>query len=415
MPISLIFQHLGIALGLGLLVGLQRESVASRIAGLRTFPLVTILGTVSAMLARSYGGWVIGVGMASLAAMIFVGKMAESDEGRPDPGVTTEVALLLMYGVGAYLIDGQREIAIALGGGIAVLLHFKGELHDAVARLGAADLKAIMQFALISLVILPVLPNKYYGPSGYDVLNPRNTWLMVVLIVGINLSGYIIYKFFGEKVGVLLSGVLGGLISSTATTVSYARRTAGAPEASVPAAIIILISSCVVFARLALEIATVSPGFLTAAIGPLLTMMFALILVIAGLWFIEKHKIDDMPDPENPSELKSALLFGLFYSVILFAVAVARDKFGSAGLYFVAAISGLTDVDAITLSTSQLVNLGRVSPDRGWRLIVIATISNLIFKSLTIVILGHRRLVIKTAIGFAAVIISGLAILYLWP
>ncbi len=415
MTISFIFQQLGIALVLGLLVGLQRESVASRIAGLRTFPLVTVFGLITALLAQTWGGWMIVAGLVSLAVLIFSGKMAESDEGKPDPGLTTEVALLLMYGVGAYLMIGYREIAIAMGGGIAVLLHFKGQLHNVVMRLSDADLKAIMQFALISLVILPILPNKFYGPNGYDVFNPRNTWLMVVLIVGINLSGYIIYKFFGEKVGLLLAGLLGGLISSTATTVSYARRTAQAAEASVPAAIVILIASCVVFVRLLLEIATVSPVFLPAAFGPLLTMMIVLALVTLVLWLFKHDEIDDMPDPENPSELKSALLFGLFYSVILFAVAFAREKFGSSGLYFVAAISGLTDVDAITLSTSQLVNLNRITPDRGWRLITVATISNLLFKALTIAVLGHRRLLLKTGIGFVAVILSGVAILLFWP
>lgn len=415
MTISFIFQQLGIALVLSLLVGLQRESVASRIAGLRTFPLVTVFGLLTALLAQTWGGWMIVAGLVSLAVLIFSGKMAESDEGNPDPGLTTEVALLLMYGVGAYLMIGYREIAIAMGGGIAVLLHFKGQLHNVVVRLSDADLKAIMQFALISLVILPILPNNYYGPNGYDVFNPRNTWLMVVLIVGINLSGYIIYKFFGEKVGLLLGGLLGGLISSTATTVTYARRTAQAAEASVPAAIVILIASCVVFARLLLEIATVSPHFLSVAFGPLLTMMIVLALVTLVLWLVKHDEIDDMPDPENPSELKSALLFGLFYSVILFAVAFAREKFGSSGLYFVAAISGLTDVDAITLSTSQLVNLNRITPDRGWRLITVATISNLLFKALTIAVIGHRRLLLKTGIGFVAVILSGVAILLFWP
>lgn len=414
MSISFIFQQLGIALGLGLLVGLQRESVSSRIGGLRTFPLVTVFGVVTSMLAESYGGWIVVAGMGALAALIFIGKRAESDEGRPDPGLTTEVAMMLMYCVGAYLMVGQRELAIAIGGGIAVLLHFKGQLHDVVERLNAADLKAIMQFALISLVILPVLPNRFYGPGGYDVLNPRYTWLMVVLIVGINLSGYIVYKFFGEKVGVLLGGLLGGLISSTATTVGFARRTVKTAEAAVPAAIVILIASCVVFARIILEIATVSPGFLRAAVGPLLVMMAVMIAVVVALWFIENHEIDDMPEPENPTELKSALLFGLFYSLILFAVAFARDRFGSGGLYFIAGISGLTDVDAITLSTSQLVNLSRISPDRGWRIIVVAVISNLIFKALTIVALGHKRLVLKTGVGFAAAILSGLAVLFFW-
>jgi uncharacterized membrane protein (DUF4010 family) len=232
MELGFLFQQLGIALGLGLLVGLQRESVASRLAGLRTFSLVTLFGSICALLATMFGGWVIAAGLIGLAGLILAGKYSDAQAGTPDPGLTTEVAILLMFGVGAYLIVGHRTVAIAIGGGAAVLLHFKGQLHGAVERLSDKDIRAIMQFALISLVILPVLPNQAYGP--YAVLNPRNIWWMVVLIVGISLSGYIVYKFFGEKVGLLIGGVLGGLISSTATTVSYSRRTAHDPDSVTP-------------------------------------------------------------------------------------------------------------------------------------------------------------------------------------
>ncbi|HKX27711.1 MAG TPA: MgtC/SapB family protein, partial [Blastocatellia bacterium] len=201
MELTFLFQQLGVALGLGLLVGLQRESAASRLAGLRTFPLVTLFGSICALLATTFGGWVIAAGLMALASLILAGKLAEARADLPDLGLTTEVAMLLMFGVGASLIAGYRPVAIAVGGGAAVLLHYKGQLHEAVARLSSTDLKAIMQFALISLVILPVLPNRTYGP--YSVLNPRNIWLMVVLIVGISLSGYIAYKFLGAKAGLL--------------------------------------------------------------------------------------------------------------------------------------------------------------------------------------------------------------------
>ena len=136
--------------------------------------------------------------------------------------------MLLMFAVGAYVVVGYPGVAIVIGGGVAVLLQFKGQLHGLVAGLGDNDLKAIMQLALISLVILPVLPDTTYGP--YAVLNPRNIWLMVVLIVGISLGGYVVYKFWGNQAGIVLSGILGGVISSTATTVSYAKRAAETPK-----------------------------------------------------------------------------------------------------------------------------------------------------------------------------------------
>ena len=140
--------------------------------------------------------------------------------------MTTEVAILVMYVVGAYLVVGERMVAVAVGATVAVLLQFKPELHGIAARLGDQDLRAIMTFALITCIILPVLPNTTYEVvSPLDVLNPFEIWMMVVLMVGISLTGYLVYKFFGRNAGILLGGVLGGAVSSTATTLSYAKRT----------------------------------------------------------------------------------------------------------------------------------------------------------------------------------------------
>ena len=412
MELTAIFQQLGISLGLGLLVGLQRERVESQIAGVRTFPLVTILGTVCALLGQSFGGWVIVVGFAAVAAMIYLGNTVEINKGAGDPGLTTEIAILLMFGVGAYLVIGYREVAITIGGGVAVLLQFKGQLHGFVARLGNDDLKAIMQFALISLVVLPVLPNRSFGP--YEVLNPRQIWWMVVLIVGVSLGGYIAYKFLGEKSGILLGGILGGLVSSTATTVSYAKRTAKAPGNSRLAAIAIMIASTVVFARLLMEIAIVAPAFLAVAGAPILAILLLLGMLSAALWFAGPRGQNEIPVQENPSELKPALLFGLIYALVLIAIAAAREHLGSRGLYVVAGLSGLTDVDAITLSTSRLVNLGRLSMNEGWKLIVIASMSNLVFKAATIALIGHPRLLAKIAPLYCVALAAGVLLLTLW-
>jgi uncharacterized membrane protein (DUF4010 family) len=184
--------RLAIALGLGLLVGLQRERTESSIAGLRTFALVTVLGGLTGLLAQDFGGWVLAGALLALAAMVVVGNVAKLRDEVRDPGITTEVAVLLMFGVGAYLTQGPVEVGIVLGGTVAVLLHAKARLHGFVDRLGDQDVTAIMQFVLLTLVILPVLPNETYGP--FDVLNPRHIWLMVVLIVGITLGGYLAYR-----------------------------------------------------------------------------------------------------------------------------------------------------------------------------------------------------------------------------
>src|SRR5205085_806810 len=264
-----------------------------------------------------------------------------------------------------------------------------------------------MQFALASLVILPVLPNRAYGP--YAVLNPRQVWLMVVLIVGISLSGYIVYKFWGEKAGLVLGGVLGGIISSTATAVSYARRTAGKPEGSAPAALVIIVAESVVPIRLLVEIAVVAPAFLLVAGPPILSMLALFATLSLGLWFWGRREKGELPEPKNPAALKSALLFGLVYALVLFAVAAAKERFGQQGMYVVAGLSG------ITLSTAQLVGSSRLDADIGWRLIILALSANMIFKAATIAVIGHRQLLARVGLLYAIALAAGVLLLLLWP
>jgi len=408
MDLTNTFQQLGIALGLGLLVGLQREYVAAaHLAGLRTFPLIAILGTVSGILAKTFGGWVIAAGFLSLATLIVVGNLVALKNEAQAAGLTSEVAILLIYGVGVYLTVGSPEVAIAIGGLTAVLLQFKGQLKGLIAKLGDNDLVAIMQFVLIALVILPVLPNQTYGP--YLVFNPYKMWFLVVLIVGFNLGGYILYKFFGEKAGVALGGILGGMISSTATTVSYAKQAANAKELNKSAAFVIVIASTIVFIRVLVEISLVSPAFLVIASKPILVMLTTFFILSAIMWFTGDKPFGKMPEQNNPAQIKSALFFSILYAVVLLAIAVGKDLFGNKGLYVIAAISGLTDVDAITLSTAQLVKNNEVAASNGWRAIIIALMANSVFKLGVVAVLGNRQLFFKVlsifAVGFIVAIL----------
>ncbi|MEP7274085.1 MAG: MgtC/SapB family protein [Acidobacteriota bacterium] len=413
MGLTSLFLKLGIALGLGLLVGIEREHVSKRLGGIRTFPMVTILGALSALLAQFFGGWMVAAGLIVLGGLIVMGNLGEMSDGTLRPGLTTEVAMLLMFTIGAYLMVGSRELAVALGSGVAILLHFKGQLHGLAKRLGENDLKAMMQFALISFIILPVLPDRTYGP--YAVLNPRTTWLMVVLIVGIGLTGYVAYKFFGSKAGLVLGGILGGLVSSTATTVSYARRTAETPALAGVAAVVIGTASTILYIRILVEIATVAPGFLRAAAPPIIAIGLLLALGTLGLWFWVRRERDTVPAQQNPSEIKSAIIFGLIYAAVIFTVAAVKETFGGRGLFVVAILSGLTDVDAITLSVSQLVHSERLSASDGWRLIVSASLSNLAFKGGIASVLAGKALLRRIVVPFSAVLIGGIAILILWP
>jgi len=413
MDFSAVAKEIGIALGLGLLVGLQRERVASPLAGFRTFPLITVSGTIAALLGQSFGGWIVGAGLIALAGLVIVGNLAKQKKGDLDPGLTTEVAMLLMYGVGAYVVVGHTAAAIAIGGGVAVLLHLKPEMHSLAARIGNADFKAIMQFVLVSFVILPVLPDQAYGP--YQVLNPHRIWVLVVLIVGISLAGYMIYKFFGEKAGVMMGGVLGGIISSTATTVSYARRSRQAKGSSKLAAQVILIASTVVFVRVLMLIGATAPASLREAGPPLGAMLGVMMVLSVGTWFVDRHAKVQMPPQGNPTELKSAILFAALFALVTLGVAAAKEHFGQRGLYVVAILSGLTDMDAITLSTTQIIQSGQTDVHTGWRLILAAALANLVFKAGTTAVLGDRKLFLRVSALFGVAFAAGILILILWP
>jgi uncharacterized membrane protein (DUF4010 family) len=365
-----------------------------------------------------WSGVTVAAGFAGVIVLVAVGTFTQFLADEADRGLTTEFAILLMYGVGAYVIVGDMRIAVAVGAGVAVLLQFKPELHGIAARLGDEDLRAIMQFALITCIVLPVLPNKAYGP--YAVLNPRQVWLMVVLIVGISLGGYIAYKFFGARAGVLASGILGGLISSTATTASYARRNAAAPAASPLDALVIAIASSMVYARVLTEIAVVAPGFLRQAVVPIGVM--ALVSIASALvWtWRSTDRTTELPEQGNPTRLGSAVLFGGIYALVLFALAVVKDQLGNQGLYAVAALSGLTDMDAITLSTAQITRQASgdgsagIDPATGWRLIVVAAIANLVFKAGIVALLGSRRLTHYILALFALPALAGGLMLLFW-
>lgn len=408
-----VFEKVGLALGLGLLVGLQRERVQARLAGIRTFALISLLGAICGLLSADLGGWPVGVGGLAVAGLLVAGNIAARGAQEREPGLTTEVSALVMYAVGAYLVVGHATVAIAIGGATALLLHWKRPMHAFVARIGEGDLAAIMQFALITLVILPVLPDQTFGP--YDVLNPRHIWLMVVLIVGISLGGYVAYKWLGAEGGAVLAGTLGGLISSTATTVSYARRTASFPASVRLGALVLIIATTVAMVRVIAEVAIVAPRRFVDLSGPLIAAWGWMVAVALVTYLAVRAQKIQLPEQENPAELKPALFFGALYAAVTLGVAAARDTLGTTALYGVAVLSGLHDMDAITLSTARLVDEGRLESDTAWRLILVAMLSNLGAKLAIVAILGQRRLLAWSAALFS-VAAAGIAILIaFWP
>lgn len=428
------FAALGISLGLGLLVGLQRELAESRVAGLRTFALITLLGTLAAFVADRFGGWAIGAGLIGVAAATALGSWiaARADRER-GAGITTEIAVLVMFLVGVLVgmsaLDGNgqplRTVAVAVGVAVAVLLQAKQRLHAIADRLGERDLRAILVFGAITFIVLPLLPQGEYGP--YGVWNPRVLWLMVVLVVGMSLGGYIAYKFAGARAGTALAGIIGGLISSTAVTLSFSRRAGAASSgggrgkglrghesACRAAALAIALASAVLYVRVLVEIGAAGRSLLPAAAWPIGAMLAAALLS-AGVVFLRQRDEDGhTPAQQNPTELRSALVFAGLFAVVVLLVEYARREFGGAGVYAVAMISGVHDMDAITLSNARLAHAGELPHTTAWRAIVLATVSNMGFKTGIAGVFGGRSLLWRVAAVFAPAAITGMLFVLLW-
>jgi uncharacterized membrane protein (DUF4010 family) len=412
-----LFGRLGISLVIGMLVGLQREQTDAALAGMRTFALIAIAGTLAAVLDRHFlaSGWILAASYAAIGAIVVVSELRLGQDKSGDVGMTTAVAILVVFAVGAYLAEGVLIVGVAIGVSVAALLLFKPELHSIARKLGDRDMRAIIQFAVLSCVILPVLPNENMGPM--KVFNPFNIWLMVVLIVGISLSGYIAYKFFGQSAGALVGGILGGAISSTATSISYSKISRRAPSMAGVSTAAIVIASTVVFARVLIELLVVAPGHVQKLGLPMVCMLAASSVAAVVAWWMFRGRSDDLPEPKNPSEFKSAIMFGALYALVLWGLAIAEQFVSSdAGLYAVAMFAGLTDMDAITLSTGRMVQqaTSELTSDVGWRLLVTAAIANLLFKSAIVAFVGGRKLFFRVAALFSLPMLIGVLLLALW-
>lgn len=393
------------SLSIGLLIGLERERNPSAKAGLRTFTLVAILGTLVAMLASKSGSsWLLGAGLLAVAAMIISVYINNPTENN-DPGTTTVAALLVCYGLGALVWYAQSTLAIMLAIATTTLLYFKPELQGLSKRLTRRDLVSILQFSVLSFVILPILPDRTYGP--YDAFNPHNAWIMVVLISGLSLAGYIALHWTGHRYGAPLLGFLGGLVSSTATTMVYARHSKTSDSMIRLSAVVILIASQVVLIRLSVVSALVSPSIISKLLPSMgLGLMFGLIVTLISWRRLQTSSELPMPQTSNPTEIHAALGFGLLYAVVLLCSAWLTDIAGSGGLYIVAIVSGLTDVDAITLSSLRLFSLDKLSGDQAVSAIAIAFISNMAFKFGMLTLIGGKALAKNVAGGFCAMAIG---------
>ncbi len=403
----------GAALLVGALIGLEREFVQQRsgereFAGIRTFSLMALLGAAAAYFAEGQGIWLFVVGYIGVALLVVVSYIGEVIR-RHEEGITTEVAALLTPILGAMMIWGRPEIGAALGVIIALILAMRPRLHGMARGMTGDDLRAILEFAIITAVILPLLPDRGFGPFG--VLNPFQIWLIVVLVSAIGFLGYVLIKVLGAERGIGLTGVLGGLVSSTATTLSFAGRSRQQADLSPTLAQGILLASGVMFPRVLVWVGAVAPALLGSILWPILLMFLADLAIVAFLWRrgrSPKNPEQAQVELANPLKLRTAISFGLIFAVVLVVVRAANEFLGSTGVYLASGLAAVTDVDSITLSTAQLAHSGALSAHTAATAIILATLVNTAAKGVMAWSLGSpalRRVVVR---AFGLVVLVGM-------
>lgn len=398
-----LFYRFGVALFIGILIGLQREYISdvydireSRsevFAGARTFALMALVGCLAAMLAdRLQSPWAFVGIILPLGILIAIGYFITA--WRSDAGMTTEVAALATVLTGALCYWGDLVLAVALGVTVTVLLSLKVEMQRFVERLTREDILAALKFAVITAIVLPVLPNQNFGPPPFDVLNPYQIWLFVVLISGISFLGYVLMKLFRAGQGITLTGLLGGLASSTATTLSFAQRSQKDRAYGSSFALAILLAWVIMFGRIVVEIATVNFNLLGHVWLPLAAtagagLAYGIVLYIRGLEAEDEEEVT----LTNPFELTPAVTFALIYVAVLLISRAGQTYFGDTGLYVSSIVSGIADVDAITLSLSELSSEpGGIDQVTAARAVMMAALTNTLVKGGIVVFTGSSAL-----------------------
>ncbi len=405
-----LIQKLGIAILIGALIGLERERARSgddkTFAGIRTYPLISMLGFSSALVGSITSMWIYAAIFTGYAALITASHVFSARMGRF--GGTSEISTFLVFVLGSLVFWNYIILAAIIAVVITILLSLKIQLHTFAGKVSEEDLYATLKFAIITVIILPLLPDKTYGP--FNVLNPRLIWYMVVLISGISFVGYIFINFFGKDRGIGITGLMGGMVSSTAVTFSLSRRSAENPQLSGSCATGIILASTVMNLRIFIVTVVLNSELIKGIWLPLL------ILTITGLIisyvFSKKFRKDkhEQINLRNPFELKSALLFGLLFGVIIFISKAAKVYFGTSGIYAASGLAGLTSVDAIVLSLAKL-STEALSHSVAIAAIIIAIISNTVVKGIIAVMLGSA--VLKKYALYGLSIITVVASLYL--
>lgn len=403
----------GIALLIGALIGLEREFYQQQrnspdFAGIRTFSLIALLGSVSAFLAHEFGIVLAALSLGGLVLMVTVSYFAAIRRANSEMGITTEIAALLTFLFGVLAMGDHAMVAAALAVVTSLVLLLKGRMHEFIRDMDVDDIHVTLQFALVAAVILPLLPNRTIDPL--DLLNPFQIWLMVVLVSGIGFSGYVLMKVLGPSRGINLMGLLGGLASSTATTISFSSASREHPEMAVHYAGAVVLSSTVMLFRVLVFVLVIYPPLALAILVPLAAMLLTGMLVILVSRRRQSGETPTVyPDFKiaNPLKISTAIKFGLFFSIVLIVVKYARSLLGVTGVYLASLLTGLTDVDAIVLGVTRLANEAELSMEVAAAAIVVAVLTNTISKGLIAYFSGSPELRRPVVRAFLLMIVAG--------
>jgi uncharacterized membrane protein (DUF4010 family) len=419
--------NFGTAILLGALIGIEREKrkaeeETGHLAGLRTFILLALLGAAAGWLSQNVSSlWILAASLLIVGMVLVAGYFVTARSGRDGKGLTTEIAALVVFLLGAMVMLGHQELAIGLGVITAAVLAYKQPLHGFVEKLGWDDVYAGVRLLIATFIALPLLPNEPIDP--WDALNPYKLWLLVILISSLSLVGYVLTRLLGSAKGTALTGLAGGLASSTAVTLSFAKESRDKPHMANALACGILLAWAVMFVRVLVLVAVVNRALLV----PLLVPFVVMAAVVAGLagWLYYRDGSADKGARtkgtsanakgardqggiavKNPFSLTAATKFAALFAVVLLAVKIVQQTMPPSGLYAVAALSGLVDVDAITLSMAELAKAGeaRVAVIA----IVIAALSNTLVKCGMAVVLAGMPLGKPLLIATAATLLAGL-------
>ncbi len=400
-------ERIGVAVAIGLLIGLERERAEARkarrlFAGVRTFPLIALTGAIPVLL-RDVGGAALVV--ASFAAIVIVATVSYARSSAAGaPGATTEIAAIGTFLLGALAGAGRLEVAGATGVAVAVLLAAKPRLEAFSRAITTDELAAALELAVITVIVLPLLPDRGFGPWG--ALNPREIWLVVILVSGLSFAGFVLIRVLGEHRGLTLTGALGGLVSSTAVTLAMAEHSRGARGTPRTAAAATVVASTIMCARIGVEAGVVDPGVLPPLL-PVLGAMGVAGAVAAWLLLRGPHRA---PPPgtrlTNPFRLRAALAFAGIYGTVVLVVRGAEDLLGYRGLWAAAAVAGFADVDAPTVAFARLARDPAVAHDAAVA-IAIAAIANTTTKLALAVGLGAGRFRWQAGSALAAMSLVG--------